>query len=58
MIPFDEFSAALDRYKARRLAAAAAAPPAKVPSGKPAQANVRAQQARDDHSAAEIIEDL
>jgi hypothetical protein len=57
MLPFEEYSAALDRYKLRKQAAAASAQPAKVPSGKPAQASVRAP-ARDDHSAAEIIEDL
>ncbi|HNN98219.1 MAG TPA: hypothetical protein PKI03_38405 [Pseudomonadota bacterium] len=57
MIPFEEFSTALERYKLRRLAAAAQAQPAKVPSGKPAQAAQRAP-AREEHSAAEIIEDL
>lgn len=54
MIPFEELVSALERYKARKQAAAAAAPPAKVPSGKPAPAQRAAVQ--NDDSGAELID--
>lgn len=57
MIPFEEFAAALERYKLRKQAAAQAAAPQKVPSGKPAQSGPRTV-ARGDQSAIEVIEEL
>jgi hypothetical protein len=49
MIPFDEFSNVLDRYKQRKQAEVAAAPPAAAPkpaAGKNAQSQVRETEPR------------